>query len=90
MNAFGSAGFRMEKFNKGFDDLDALYQTTLANPSVQSMREYDRAEAEFFRLSDYQACAEFGRQQAEYLKSLDFMDILTDKIRIYNVCRAKT
>eukprot|EP00975_Prorocentrum_lima_P016752 3549604-Prorocentrum_lima.AAC.1 len=64
MGAFASAGFRMGELSKGFDDLDALYQTTLANPSGQSMQDYDKAEAEFFRQSDYRTCAEFGRQQA--------------------------
>eukprot|EP00975_Prorocentrum_lima_P042955 9019857-Prorocentrum_lima.AAC.1 len=40
--------------------------------------------------AEYQACSEYGEKQQEYLKALDFMDILTDKLRFYHVCRAKT
>eukprot|EP00975_Prorocentrum_lima_P005956 1286922-Prorocentrum_lima.AAC.1 len=64
MGAFASAGFRMEKLGKGFDDLDALYQSTLENPSDQALLDYETAEAELFSQTDYQTCKEFGRQQA--------------------------
>eukprot|EP00975_Prorocentrum_lima_P058072 12180314-Prorocentrum_lima.AAC.1 len=40
--------------------------------------------------TEYQACKYYGEKQVEYLEALDFMDILTDKLRFYNVCRAKT
>eukprot|EP00975_Prorocentrum_lima_P008816 1879826-Prorocentrum_lima.AAC.1 len=39
---------------------------------------------------EYQACIDYGEMQVEYLKALDFMDILTEKLRFYHVCRAKT
>eukprot|EP00975_Prorocentrum_lima_P035679 7499305-Prorocentrum_lima.AAC.1 len=34
--------------------------------------------------------AEYGELQEEYLKALDFMDMLTDNLRFYNACRATT
>eukprot|EP00974_Lingulodinium_polyedra_P015888 1542416-Lingulodinium_polyedra.AAC.1 len=31
-----------------------------------------------------------GEEQPEYLKAMDFMDVLTPRIRYFNACRAKT
>eukprot|EP00975_Prorocentrum_lima_P061823 12882152-Prorocentrum_lima.AAC.1 len=44
----------------------------------------------FLSNTEHEACNEYGNKQAEYLKALNVMDILTENIRFYNVCRAKT
>eukprot|EP00975_Prorocentrum_lima_P017899 3775680-Prorocentrum_lima.AAC.1 len=56
----------------------------------QHLDEYTKAEEDFLSNTEHQACKDYGDKQAEYLKALDFMDILTEKIRFYNVRRAKT
>eukprot|EP00975_Prorocentrum_lima_P034084 7161654-Prorocentrum_lima.AAC.1 len=48
----------------------------------------DKAEDMLLSQTEHQACIEYGEKQVEYLKALDFMD--TEKLRFYNVCRAKT
>eukprot|EP00975_Prorocentrum_lima_P003027 666472-Prorocentrum_lima.AAC.1 len=60
------------------------------DPSERNLDEFTKAEENFLRNTEYQACKYYGDEQAEYLKALDFMDILTEKIWFYNVCRAKT
>eukprot|EP00975_Prorocentrum_lima_P066461 12909368-Prorocentrum_lima.AAC.1 len=54
------------------------------------MDEVDKDEDLLLSQTEYQDCREYGKKQVEYLKALDSMDILTCKLRFYNVCRAKT
>eukprot|EP00975_Prorocentrum_lima_P062037 12883407-Prorocentrum_lima.AAC.1 len=58
--------------------------------SQQNVEAFERAEELVLSRTDYQAYKYYGEKQAEYLKALDFMDILTGKIKFYNDCRAKT
>eukprot|EP00975_Prorocentrum_lima_P049139 10284990-Prorocentrum_lima.AAC.1 len=60
------------------------------DPSERNLDDYNKAEEIFLSNTEHQACKEYGHKQAEYLKALDFMNILTEKIRFYSVCRAKT
>eukprot|EP00975_Prorocentrum_lima_P018580 3912471-Prorocentrum_lima.AAC.1 len=90
MTAFAAAGWRMDDTSKAFDELELSYKRAMNDASQQNIDEYERAEDLLLSHTDYQACKEYGKRQAEYLKALDFMDILTDKIRFYKVCRAKT
>eukprot|EP00975_Prorocentrum_lima_P001390 299655-Prorocentrum_lima.AAC.1 len=54
------------------------------DPSARNKEVYKRAEDKFLSNTEYQARIDYGNNQAEYLKALDFMDILTEKIRFYN------
>eukprot|EP00975_Prorocentrum_lima_P058894 12350659-Prorocentrum_lima.AAC.1 len=80
----------MDDTGRAFDELEIVYKQAMNDASDQNMQAYEQAEELLLSRMDYKACQEYGERQAEYLKALDFMDILTDKIRIYNVCRAKT
>eukprot|EP00975_Prorocentrum_lima_P055255 11587913-Prorocentrum_lima.AAC.1 len=57
---------------------------------ISSWKIHLKAEDWLLSQTYYQACKEYEEKQAEYLEALDFMDILTDKLRFYNVCMAKT
>ena len=52
--------------------------------------EIEKLETEFYGNEDYQTCADKGERQAQYLKALDFTNLLTPGMRLFNVCRAKT
>eukprot|EP00975_Prorocentrum_lima_P025218 5293032-Prorocentrum_lima.AAC.1 len=65
------------------------YDIYMQDPSQQNLDELDKAEGILLSQTEYQACIEYGEKQVEYLKVLDSMDILTEKLRFYNVCRAK-
>eukprot|EP00975_Prorocentrum_lima_P012337 2615064-Prorocentrum_lima.AAC.1 len=80
MSAFAAAGWRMDDTSKAFDELEITYRHAMNDASQQNMVEYEKAEEELLSHTDYQACKGYGHKQAEYLKALDFMDILTEKI----------
>eukprot|EP00975_Prorocentrum_lima_P050977 10680500-Prorocentrum_lima.AAC.1 len=60
--------------------MDSKYDVYMQDPSQQNLDELDRAEDMLLSQTDYQACIDYGEKQAEYLKALDFMDILTEKL----------
>ena len=63
----------------------------MQDPSNEELRlDTERLHEELAQSGDYQTLKETGDQQVEYLKALDFMDTIGPKIRIFNVCRAKS
>eukprot|EP00975_Prorocentrum_lima_P026337 5535213-Prorocentrum_lima.AAC.1 len=62
----------------------------MKEPTDQHLEELNKAEESFLSNTNHQACKDYGEKQAEYLKALDFMDVLTEKLSFYHVCRAKT
>ena len=50
----------------------------------------EQAEAELLAEDDYSTATDRGEKQTEYLKALDFDDIIVKGWRVYNLCRAKT
>eukprot|EP00975_Prorocentrum_lima_P003947 861507-Prorocentrum_lima.AAC.1 len=80
MGAFAAAGWRMEALSTEFDELEVKYRNAMNDASPQNMRDHELAEEDLLRHTEYKACQDYGRMQTEYLKALDFMDILTDKI----------
>ena len=91
MNAFAAAGTRMNLAAEKYDRYHIIVEKLEEDPQNHDlMREADDLEKEAWTAHDYQCMAEKGSQQAEYLKSLDFLDYITPGMRIYNCCRAKT
>eukprot|EP00975_Prorocentrum_lima_P020550 4324491-Prorocentrum_lima.AAC.1 len=60
--------------------MEKRYEVYKQDPSAKNLEEVDRAEDWLLSQTDYQACIEYGEQQTEYLKALDFMDILSEKL----------
>eukprot|EP00975_Prorocentrum_lima_P033467 7019123-Prorocentrum_lima.AAC.1 len=50
------------------------------DPNQDTLRTLDEAEEVLIGNKSYQACQEFGEKQVEYLKALDFMDMLTEDL----------
>ena len=89
--AFRAAGSRMLEDNEtGLHYLNAYEEAMLDEDDESAQNCLDCAEAEMAMTTDYQTCSEYGAQQAEMLKALDFIDAYGEGLRIYNVCRAKT
>eukprot|EP00975_Prorocentrum_lima_P016592 3518685-Prorocentrum_lima.AAC.1 len=49
----------------------------------------DRAEEDLIQSTEYKTCSEYGDQQPAYWKTPDFMDMVTDELRFFNVCKAR-
>eukprot|EP00975_Prorocentrum_lima_P034517 7254054-Prorocentrum_lima.AAC.1 len=64
--------------------MEEKYEVYMQDPYAKNLEEVDRVEDWLLSQTEYQACKEYGDKQTEYLKSLDFMDILTEKLRFYN------
>eukprot|EP00974_Lingulodinium_polyedra_P097006 9402851-Lingulodinium_polyedra.AAC.1 len=63
----------------------------MAVPENEDKRKaLEEAEAAHAAYGDYQAFKDKGELQLEYLKAMDFMDILCPRFRYFNACRAKT
>ena len=50
---------------------------------------YDVSADELAKLQDYIACHNKGEEKEQFLKSLDFLDAITDNVRLFNVCRRR-
>eukprot|EP00975_Prorocentrum_lima_P021674 4566315-Prorocentrum_lima.AAC.1 len=68
---------RLDLTNKAYDELDVKYGTFLEEPTAQNLEGLNNAEETFLSNTDHQSCKHYGERQAEYLKALDFMGILT-------------
>ena len=89
--AFSAAGRRMKEDNEtGLQYIHAYEEAMLDEEDERAQNRLDSAEAEMAMTTDYQTCSEYGVEQAEMLKALDFIDTYGEGLRIYNVCRAKT
>eukprot|EP00975_Prorocentrum_lima_P066091 12907187-Prorocentrum_lima.AAC.1 len=60
--------------------MDVKYSIFMDDPSRRKLDELNKAEEIFLSNTEHQACKDYGETQAEYLKAVDFMDILTEKI----------
>eukprot|EP00975_Prorocentrum_lima_P066249 12908049-Prorocentrum_lima.AAC.1 len=60
--------------------MDVKYDIYMQEPTAQNLEELNRAEETLLSHTEYQACKDYGDKQVEYLKALDFMDILTEKL----------
>eukprot|EP00975_Prorocentrum_lima_P008803 1877574-Prorocentrum_lima.AAC.1 len=70
----------MNDTSKVFRDLELKYKQAMNDASQENMDAYGRADELILTQTNCEACKEYGKRQAEYLKALDFMDILTDRI----------
>eukprot|EP00975_Prorocentrum_lima_P002312 504291-Prorocentrum_lima.AAC.1 len=70
----------MDLTNQAYNELDVKYHACMHEHSERNIEMYERAEEQFLGNTEYQACIDYGNKQAEYLKALDFMDILAEKI----------
>eukprot|EP00975_Prorocentrum_lima_P054940 11520472-Prorocentrum_lima.AAC.1 len=61
----------------------------MAYQSQDNLRILEEAEEVLVEHKSYQTCPEYGDKQEEYY-TMDFIDMLTEDLRLYNVCRAKT
>ncbi len=87
--AFESAGDRMFRNSKAWDQLQAEYEKFTGNPSEENLKSLEELEELWEKSREYTTLKEKGDQQADFLKSLDFLDHVTENMRLYNVCRAK-
>eukprot|EP00974_Lingulodinium_polyedra_P100297 9715135-Lingulodinium_polyedra.AAC.1 len=63
----------------------------MADPENEmKQKAVEDAEEKFSASEDYNTFKEKGEKQADYLKAMDFMDILCPRFRYFNVCRART
>eukprot|EP00974_Lingulodinium_polyedra_P013375 1295044-Lingulodinium_polyedra.AAC.1 len=63
----------------------------MEDPSNEEKKKaVEEAKAKLAARNDYVTFKDMGEEKPEYLKAMDFMDVLTPKIRYFNVCRAKT
>eukprot|EP00974_Lingulodinium_polyedra_P106483 10307539-Lingulodinium_polyedra.AAC.1 len=66
-----------------------LFNEYMAGPTNDEKRKaVEAAEAAYVAREDYQTFSSMGEAQPEYLKAMDFMDILAARPRYFNVCRA--
>jgi len=70
--------------------VETNYQEYLKDPSEENLKTLEDSEDKLASTKEYTTGSEFGELQHEYLKALDFLDMLTEDLRFYNVCRAKT
>ena len=56
-------------------------------PEIETESESDDDHG---HLNDYRPCLVNGKQQADHLNALDFMDQLTPGMKVFNVCRPRT
>ena len=91
--ALTSAGKRMNTIadkEKNYTEVLKTYLYSNVNNEGVHRVMVDIKQEELAALNDYVACKMQGDQQAEYLKTLDFLDIIAPKVRRYNVCRRRT
>ena len=75
LEAFRAAGSRMLEDNEtGLHYVNAYEQAMLDESDEEAQNCLDCAETEMAMTTDYQTCSEYGAQQAEMLKAIDFID----------------
>eukprot|EP00975_Prorocentrum_lima_P011810 2512493-Prorocentrum_lima.AAC.1 len=60
--------------------MDEKYDTDQRSPSNENLDSLETAEELPIDHTPYQACSEYGEMQEEYLKALDFMEMLTENL----------
>ena len=91
--AFAKAGrgFQSQEESQVYDKLDQLQWDVMMDPTNKVKIELcDEAEAALLADNDFTTASDRGEQQVEFLKALDFDDIVVKGWRVYNLCRAKT
>ena len=73
-----------------WDQLCEAYHKYDNDPTEENLKQYELIEESYETSRNYKTLAEKGDQQAAFLKALDFADYITQNIRLYNVCRAKS
>ena len=91
MEALSNAGLRIDKTAAISEEYDVAFNKYMDDPTnVDLKNRVEELEAKHAAASDYQTLIEKGDQQVAYLKALDCVDALGPRLRLYNVCRAKT
>ncbi len=87
--AFEDAGGRFKKSFETWEKLSEKYDEFDLDQDPEKLRQLEEMEEKFLKDQSYTCMSECGEMQREYLKALDFSDQITDRLRLYNVCRAK-
>ena len=91
MEALSNAGLRIDKTAAISEEYDVAFNKYMDDPTnVDLKNRVEELEATYAATRDYQTLIEKGDQQVAYLKALDFVDALGPRLRLYNVCRART
>ncbi len=75
--------------SKAWGQLQSEYDKYNDDPSEKNLQSLEELEELWEKSQEYTTLKEKGDQQAAYLKSLDFLDYVTENMRMYNVCRAQ-
>ena len=92
MDAFRRAGmhFGSQEQRKAYEELEELQIAVTMDPTNEAkVKACDEAEAKLTAEDDFTTASDRGDQQTEYLKALDFDDVIVKGWRVYNLCRAK-
>eukprot|EP00975_Prorocentrum_lima_P042164 8859713-Prorocentrum_lima.AAC.1 len=60
--------------------MDVKFDIYMQDPTPQNLDGLNKAEDTLLSHTECQACKDYGEKQVEYLKALDVMDILTQKL----------
>ena len=93
MDSFAKAGreFQSQEERKVHENLEELQCAVMMDPTnEEKVCKCDEAEAALLAEDDYTTAADRGDLQPEYLKALDYDDVIVHGWRVYNLCRAKT
>eukprot|EP00975_Prorocentrum_lima_P055568 11651229-Prorocentrum_lima.AAC.1 len=58
--------------------MEAKYNQYMADPSQENLTLLEEAEEVLVEHKSYQTCQGYGDKQEEYLKAMDFMDMLIE------------
>eukprot|EP00975_Prorocentrum_lima_P033948 7133427-Prorocentrum_lima.AAC.1 len=61
--AFSNAGAKFRLTDLAFDDMEAKYNTLLADPSQENLDTFRRAEELLISQTEYQTCREYGESK---------------------------
>ena len=93
LEAFAKAGrqFQSQDDRKVYENLEELQWAVMMDPTnEEKVRLCDEAEAALLAEDDYTTAADRGDSQPEYLKALDYDNVIVHGWRVYNLCRGKT
>ena len=91
LSKLAKAGSNFEKHGQQWDELEALYEEFEQAPwDGRLQAAVEEKEAEFTAAMDYKTGEEYGDQQPEFLKAMDFFDEISPDFKLYNLCRANT
>eukprot|EP00975_Prorocentrum_lima_P035770 7521972-Prorocentrum_lima.AAC.1 len=60
--------------------MEDKYDTVLADPSKGNLDSLEKADDLLISQTEYQTCKEYWEKPEEYLKALDFMDMLSENL----------